>query len=397
MTTFVRDRFTWLAYLMLAYFAFMISLLGPLVPFLRAELDLNYSVTALHPSAIASGLILAGLISDRVVQRFGRRALLWGGGAGVALGGVALMLGQQPAVTIAGCFLMGFFGSCIGMVVQASLSDHHGDLRAIPLTESNVAAAVFVALVPGLVGIGEQTGVTWRLAPLAGIAVCGVLALFFHNVSIPESAPCARQAVSKGRARLPRRYWAYWLVVLLSVALEWSVGVWGADFLEKSVGLEKVTAATLMSVFFVAIVIGRVIGSRMTRTVETSRLLIYAIAVVMVGFPLFWLGQTPIINVVGLFVAGLGIANLFPLTLAAATSVDPQQSNTASARLSLASGTAILVAPQILATYADSAGIFNAFGVAAGLLIAAAIIVVAAQRIPVREAASANLTPDPMP
>src|SRR5690349_9543026 len=99
-TTFVRDRFTWLAYLMLGYFAFMISTLGPLVPFLRAELNLNYSVTALHPSAIALGLILAGITGDRFVTRFGRRAVFWSGSLGVSLGGIALILGQQPAVTI---------------------------------------------------------------------------------------------------------------------------------------------------------------------------------------------------------------------------------------------------------------------------------------------------------
>lgn len=394
MKTFARDRFTWLAYLMLGYFAFMISALGPLVPFLRAELNLSYTVTALHPSAVALGLIVAGLTGDRAVLRFGRRAVFWGGGALAAVGGFALILGQQPVVTTAGCFLIGFFGSHIGLVVQSSLSDKFGELRAIPLTESNVIAAIFVAFVPGLVGLGEQSGITWRLAVIAGIAVWGAMALIFRRVAIPESEQRSAPAATNGRARLPRRYWAYWLVVLLSVALEWSVGVWGADFLEKSVGLEKVTAATLMSVFFIAIVLGRMIGSRLTHRFETTRLLMYAIGVVLVGFPMFWLGQTAAINVIGLFVAGLGIANLFPLTLAAATSVDPKQSNVASARLGLASGTAILVAPQLLASYADTAGIFNAFGVAAALLVAAAIIVVAAQRIPARQPVDVSLTPD---
>jgi hypothetical protein len=38
---FVRDRFTWLAYLMLAYFSYLQAAPGPLMPFLRDELHLS--------------------------------------------------------------------------------------------------------------------------------------------------------------------------------------------------------------------------------------------------------------------------------------------------------------------------------------------------------------------
>jgi len=128
-------------------------------------------------------------------------------------------------------------------------------------------------------------------------------------------------------------------------------------------------------------VVGRVIGSRLTHTIESSRLLMVAIAVVGIGFPLFWLSQSASLNIVGLFLSGLGIANLFPLTLSVATSIDPQQSNTASARITLAAGIAILVAPQVLASFADQVGIFNAFGVAAALVLVVALIVFSESRL----------------
>lgn len=34
-SAFVRDRFTWLAYIMLGYFAYLQAALGPALPFLR--------------------------------------------------------------------------------------------------------------------------------------------------------------------------------------------------------------------------------------------------------------------------------------------------------------------------------------------------------------------------
>ncbi|HYO88745.1 MAG TPA: hypothetical protein VER79_08850, partial [Candidatus Limnocylindrales bacterium] len=69
---FVRDRFTWLAYLMLAYGTYMVSTIGPLMPFLAADLSLSYTVRGLHTSAFAVGGIISGVFADRAARRFGR-------------------------------------------------------------------------------------------------------------------------------------------------------------------------------------------------------------------------------------------------------------------------------------------------------------------------------------
>lgn len=363
---------------MLAFYAYMLSALGPLMPFLRDELGMTYSVGALHPSAFALGMILAGLTGSAAAERWGRPLLFWGGGAGMALGALLVVFGRQPAVTIAGAFVMGFIGSYLVVMVPATLADRHGSRRAIAITESNVVAAMATSVVPVIVGTSEGIGLGWRTALLLGILVFVVLFVLLRRTPLPKAVRLPEGEISRP---LPRRFWAYWLVIVLGVAIEWSLGFWGADFLVSAVGLEKVTAATLMSVFFVAIVIGRTVGSRLTRTRDSRQLLVYAVAVVCVGFPLFWLAQVPLLNIVGLFVAGLGVANLFPMTLSVASGIDPTQSNKVSARVSMASGIAILIAPQVLASFADQVGLFNAFGVAAALLLATALIVFAENRL----------------
>ena len=70
---FARDLFTWLAYLMLGYYAYLQASLGPLMPFLSTELSLNYTISGLHFSAYALGMTLAGLSGERAAQRWGRR------------------------------------------------------------------------------------------------------------------------------------------------------------------------------------------------------------------------------------------------------------------------------------------------------------------------------------
>ena len=66
---FARNRLTWLAYAMLAYIGFTQSMLGPLMPFLRSELQLNYTLGGFLPAALAVGLILSGLCGDWLADR----------------------------------------------------------------------------------------------------------------------------------------------------------------------------------------------------------------------------------------------------------------------------------------------------------------------------------------
>ncbi|HMR67273.1 MAG TPA: MFS transporter, partial [Anaerolineae bacterium] len=97
--SFTRTQLTWLVYFMLAYYSFMINGLGPVMPFLRTELRLSFTLSSLHYSAFALGMVLAGLFGDRVVRRLGRRRGLWGGGFGLVAGTVLLTAGRHPLVT----------------------------------------------------------------------------------------------------------------------------------------------------------------------------------------------------------------------------------------------------------------------------------------------------------
>jgi MFS family permease len=378
----MRTRFTLLAYFMLAYYAFIQAALGPLMPFLRSELTLSYSVGGLHVTAFALGMIPAGLLTERIAECWGRRRTFWGGAFGMAIGTVMLILGRREVITIFGSFVMGLFGTFLLIMIQATLSDEFGDKRAIALTESNIWASFAAGLAAFLVGGAEGIGLGWRAAMIAGIGTMIAVWLYARPIQIPEANLHTETVALNGR--LPRAFWAYFVFVLFGVAIEWCMVFWGADYLETVVGLDKALAATLMSVFFAAIVIGRIAGSRLTHSINSAILLRFAVGIAVIGFLVFWLAPIRLLNVVGLFVAGLGIANFYPLSLATMTGLAPQQANIASARTSLGSGIAILVAPQILGTAADIWGIRTAYGFVAVLLLASAAITIWASQLVAR-------------
>ena len=365
---FVRDRFTWLAYIILALFAYLEAAPGPIMPFLREELDLSYTEGGLHFSAFALGLILGSLFTARIADRLGRKPVLAGSGLGMLFAALLFAGAKTMTLTLPGIFCVGMFGAALIIIVQAALIDHHRQHRALALTELNVAASVATTTAPLLVGGLEEAEIGWRGAIYLCAVLIGVMLALMWQTDVPESVPDV--AADALKSRLPTAFWIYWTMIFLGVAAEWCVVYWGSDYLDTEIGLNKSTAATLMSVYFVANIVGRLGGSRLTKVIHLDKLLLLATLISAGGFMLFWLAPVAAINIVGLFIAGIGISNLFPLGMAAATGVvAPHQSNLASGRVALAAGIAIFLLPQVMGTMADSIGIKNAYGVVLALLV----------------------------
>ena len=268
---FVRDRFTWLAYFMLSYFAYMIGALGPIVPFLRNELNINYTVSAFYISAFAAGMVIAGFTTVWMVKRFGRPILFWGGGLLMALCTVVLTLGRTAEVGIASVFVCGLFGSYLLVTVQSTLSELHGNNRAYALTEANVFAVLASSAAPLAVGFGEAQGWSWRFAIYAGIAVWALVCIWTRRrIALPiarKPDPIIHATVAK-QSKLPRAFWAYWVVVFFAVAIEWCIVFWASTYMETVVGLSKEAAASSVALFSVAQFIGRAAGSWLTRRIR---------------------------------------------------------------------------------------------------------------------------------
>jgi fucose permease len=374
---FVRDRATWLAYAMLALMAYMQSSLGPVMPFLRAELDMNYTLGGLHTSAFAVGLATACLLGGMLLRWPGRTVLLWGGGVGMSLGAILLTLSPHIAFTLGSVLLMGFLAACTLITVNAVLVDRHGSRSAVALIEANMMASLAATTVPLIIGGLQYTPVGWRGALFLPLLLVALLALPLGRAPLPTATVHA--STEQHRVRLPLAFWLAWLVVFLGVSIEWTLIIWSADFFETVVGLARRDAATLVSVFLGAMLVGRFAGSRLAHNINTSTLLLASVLLTLIGFPLFWLAPNVLLNIIGLAVAGLGVANMFPLGIALALGSAPGQTDIASARASLAGSTAVLSAPFTLGWAADQFNIHAAFSIVAVWTVLALVLVLLAR------------------
>lgn len=367
---FVRDRLTWLSYLMLGYYSYLLSSMGPLMPALRAELGISYTVASLHLSTLAGGSVTVGLVGERIARRVGRRVAFWGGATGIALGALLLIVSPWVIGTIISTYVMGFCGGFLLVTGQANLADLHGSRRGIAITESNVAASSCSVLAALAVGAFERFDLSWRGAIILALVAFVVLVAQFHRVAIPTAAPVAVGQHASTRS-LPRVFWLAALLLFLGVAAEWCIGYWGADFLHREAGIASANSAAAMSAYFVAMAIGRFAGSRIARRLPERIVLIATFALATVGFLVLWLSPYPALSIVGLFITGLGIAGIYPFTVSVAMAFVPNAIDLATIRLLFCASSAICLAPFVLGIVADSAGIFAAFGVTLPLLVVA--------------------------
>ena len=368
---FLRTQRTWLAYLALGYYGYVLNGLGPVMPFLRSDLHLSYAEGSLHSSAFALGMLIAGLLGDNVTRRYGRRRAMGFGLSGLAMGSVLLIAGRVLVFTLSGALLMGSLGTLVLVLVPAIIADEHGAAGAIALNEANVVSSTCAVLAPLLVGGLARTVFGWRTAFLLGglLLVPTVRRL---AALTPSTGPVAAGLPAKV-ARLPAAYWAYWLLLVCCISLEFTMIFWTADFLHTVAHVQKDTASALVSVFLVAMVVGRIAGSALARVFRSDTLLLPALGLTAVGFPIYWLVGITAARLVGLFVTGIGIATLYPLALAQALASAPGRSATASARATLASATAIGIAPLLLGGLADHVGIDAAYATVAVLVVLAVI------------------------
>jgi len=105
---FRRDRLTWAAYVVGAWFAYLQAAPGLVVVHLRDELDLSYAAGGLHVAAFAAGSTVAGLVSARLEGWLGRRKLLWSAAALLGAGVVGLTVGSIVQVTVGSVLVVGW-------------------------------------------------------------------------------------------------------------------------------------------------------------------------------------------------------------------------------------------------------------------------------------------------
>lgn len=378
----VRDRSTALSYGALGAYAFWLYAFGPAVALLRSDLHFSYAVVGIYSAAWAGGATLTSAGFAALVARTGRRRLMWGSAVVSAAGAAIFALAHDVAWTLVGALVLGSAGTATQLTTQSVLSDRHGERRSQALVEANVGAGACAVLAPLALGGLATTAAGWRTAMAVPAVV--FVALFAAYRRYPESGkPASGQATGAGSGghpgggvrqlrmlRLPGTCWVLCFLVGVGIAVEFCVIYFGSELMATRTALSPTAAATAMTAFYAGILLGRVAGARIVRTPGRSVGALWgSVAVTVAGLVVVMTTGNVVTSVAGILVAGIGVANLFPLSVSLALSAAGPRTDVANGLSQVIGGVLVVVAPFVLGSLADAVGLTGAFAIAPALAV----------------------------
>ncbi len=367
----------------LGSFGFYVAGVGAIIVVLAEELGLPVSSLSWMGSIMGVGLFI-GAVLGPMVLRLGPHATVAGATLGSGVGIVLIAIGQTLPVVAVGAALQAIAGAGIMLVIPTVLTGPNAESR---ITRVNAVASVVGVLAPLVIGLFITAGIGGRNALLLAaptLFLAGIVALRkgwnVEEVSVPPADEAAAPArtlagtptrtetgeslhrsarATRGVAR-PTRGAARtalgggvvvgtvvrrWLAVALAISSEFSFVIWAVARLVDS-GLDAGRAAAVGSAFPIGMAVGRVLGPWVIARVPAVPVGagLAAAGTVLVVVTDAW----PVIGL-GLLLAGLGIATLYPVTLVRLMTVRGLRPELASSLGTLAAGTAMTLAPAGLA------------------------------------------------
>ena len=297
------------------------GLVGVLWPTMRRSLH--------RPLADLGELVLAGtalylvggLVGDRIQRAIGLRAtLLW-----CIIVGLGSLLGWALApswwIILASFCLLGLVKGVLDAVLNAVAAVDGGVRRlgylhaswAIGGTLGPVLVATLVAGGDWRAAVGVVAGAAAVLVPFAAMAPLSPV-----RTTDPAPQPVLEGATTDRRGNTNRRQWpglaATTFAFMAYTAAEAGPVSWGATYLISDRHLGTTAAAVSMATFWAALTIGR-LGLAVPHPWHPARILEVSCLLFMAGMALFWL-LPGALAVIGLPIAGLGSATIFPLYIA---------------------------------------------------------------------------------
>ncbi|MGW7487517.1 MFS transporter [Streptomyces sp. NPDC054786] len=295
------------------------------IPAIKAQTGAGAGTLGLALLGVSAGAVAFMMITGRLCRRFGSHAVTTASGAALALSIVLPPL--THSATALGLVLL-VFGAAYGslnVAMNSAAVDLISALRRPVMPGFHAAFSL-----GGMLGAGLGGLIAGSLSPtvhLLLLAVIGLLvtavagrALHTHRApAVPERRPAAT-AENRPRSAGPGRrlVLVFGLIALCTAYGEGAMADWGALHLSQDLAAGPGTAAAGYAVFALAMTVGRLSGTAVVQRFGAARALIAGGTTAAAGMLLGSLAPSAGAACAGFAVAGLGLANIFPIAIARA-------------------------------------------------------------------------------
>jgi MFS transporter, FHS family, glucose/mannose:H+ symporter len=289
-------------------------LLGPLLPHLTSSLSLDdEEAGVLFVARFLGSLVGLGVFA--ILSRFAGLKLILLAGFGVTAAGVLAMAMPNWLACVGGIFALGLGLSLTIPPINIYIAELNPDQRGRALNLLNFAWGIgAVACSPFLDGLAP-----WGLAvPLGALALALVVVAIpiarfrFEAIARPD---VGAQASTDGRAS-PAILVLTAAIAYFYLGADGAVGGWVGTYLLRQPGAPAAAATIGITVFFTALLAGRLVAAVLLRDGSGEKLSLACAALALVASAAIPSGLPWPATVVATALAGLGFSVIFPTTLA---------------------------------------------------------------------------------
>ena len=343
-------------------------LIPSIMPFITEEFmaaGLTLAAIGLIFPARSAGSILGNILAGIGSDLLGRWRLVW---LSVFILAASLALAAVTKLWL--LFMIGFVlisaaQSSLSTGINALVADANRGSRARALNTLHGLYGVGATISPLVIGYLLDQGLAWRWA-LGGSAIIwllyGIVAYLFDSGEVRSAGRGKAEKLDLGMLR-EGPFLSLFLIAFIYNGVATSLLGWVALYMQESAGFSTFFAVSMISVFYVALTIGRFMCAAFAeRTGYAVTLLVMAVGLTLT-YPLVVLGNNSILVVAGVFLSGLSFSGLFPMALAYGTRLYPEQTGTVTGTLNVAMTVGAMIPPLWTGIIAESWGMQIALGI----------------------------------
>lgn len=344
------------------------------IPAIQDRFEASGTLVGLILLSAALGALVAMPITGQILTRVSsRRVTIVTAVAFTLLTAVPLMA-PTPLLLALGLFFWGAANGSMDVAINAHGIAIERSLRRPILSSLHAGWSA-----GGILGAaGVATAVAIGVDPAIEALLMGVLMLLLALVALPFLGSGTVATESSARISLPSR--AVLPIGLLAVAvafIEGGLADWAGIFLRVDVGTDVAVAALGYGSFALGMTVSRFGGDRVRERVGAVRIVRWGLALVAIMVAALLVTGSAAAAFIGLFLAGIGLANAIPLFFNAAGQVPP--SGPSLSAVFTLTYSAFLIGPPVIGVASDAFGVTAALGL---LVVVAAAVVVAVGRVP---------------
>jgi FHS family glucose/mannose:H+ symporter-like MFS transporter len=337
------------------------------MPFITEEfsaIGLTLAAIGLIFPARSAGAILGNILSGIGSDLLGRWRLVWLSALLLAASLVLAAGSKLWVLFVIGFVLISAAQSSLSTGINALVADANRGARARALNKLHAVYGFGAAVSPLIIGYLIERGLQWRWA-LGGTGliwlIYGIVAYAFSGSETRSEGRSKAEKLDLGMLR-EGPFLALFLIAFAYNGVATSLLGWVAVFMQESAGFSTFFAVSMISVFYVALTIGRVLCAAFAERIGYATTLLILLTGVTLTYPLVVLGIHSYVAVVGVFLSGLSFSGLFPMALAYGSRLYPEQTGTVTGTLNVAMTLGAMLPPFWTGIIAESWGMQIALG-----------------------------------